>query len=73
MLVERVAIDNANKLTTTENPPPIFPRRTVGSQMGSPKMTVVALVTATPMNANSVMVVGNPIAWPSTWSRWLFA
>jgi hypothetical protein len=41
-----------------------------GSQIGSPKITVVALVTATPMNAKSVIVVGRPSAWPSTWSRW---
>jgi hypothetical protein len=34
---------------------------------------MVALVTATPMNANRVIVVGRPMAWPRTWSRWDFA
>ena len=46
---------------------------TTGSQIGSPKITIVALVTATPMNANAVIVVGRPSAWPSTCERWLFA
>ena len=31
---------------------------TIGSQIASPKTTIVALVTATPMNANAVIVVG---------------
>ena len=44
-----------------------------GSQMGSPKTTIVALVTATPMNANAVIVVGRPRAWPSICDRWFFA
>jgi hypothetical protein len=45
----------------------------IGSQMALPKTTMVALVTATPMNANAVMVVGRPRAWPVAWERWLFA
>jgi hypothetical protein len=44
-----------------------------GSQMGSPNTTIVALVTATPMNAKSVIVVGSPRAWPIACERWLFA
>ena len=36
-------------------------------------MTIVALVTATPMNAKAVIVVGNPSACPSACERWLFA
>ncbi|MND06192.1 hypothetical protein D3C83_274370 [compost metagenome] len=44
-----------------------------GSQMASPKMTMVALVTATPMKAKAVMVAGNPSAWPSACDRWLRA
>ena len=62
MFVESVAMDRAKRETTTAKPPPILPRSTVGSQMASPKMVTVALVTATPMNANSVMVVGSPRA-----------
>jgi hypothetical protein len=34
---------------------------------------MVALVTATPMNANAVMVAGRPSACPSTCDRWLLA
>ena len=34
---------------------------------------VVALVTATPMNAKAVIVVGRPSAWPRACERWLRA
>ena len=44
-----------------------------GSQMASPNSTIVALVTATPMNANAVIVAGRPSAWPSACDRWLRA
>ena len=44
-----------------------------GSQIASPKITIVALVTATPMNANAVIVAGRPSAWPSACERWLRA
>ena len=44
-----------------------------GSQIASPKITIVALVTATPMNANAVIVAGRPSAWPSACDRWLRA
>ena len=44
-----------------------------GSQIASPNTTIVALVTATPMNANAVIVVGRPSAWPSACDRWLCA
>lgn len=47
-------------------------RSVTGSGIGSPKITTVAEVTATPTKL-SVMNVGRPIAWPRTWSRWLFA
>ena len=53
--------------------PPIRAISTTGSQIASPKITIVALVTATPMNANAVIVVGRPSAWPSIWERWLLA
>ena len=36
-------------------------------------MTIVALVTATPTNANAVIVVGRPSACPSACERWLRA
>ena len=41
--------------------------------MASPKTTMVALVTATPMKANSVIVARSPSAWPSACERWLRA
>ena len=44
-----------------------------GSHTGSPKITIVALVTATPMKANAVIVVGSPSAWPTACERWLRA
>ena len=44
-------------------------RSWTGSQIGSPKITADADVTATPMNANSVMVVGRPRNWPQTCAR----
>ena len=42
---------------------------TTGSQIASPKITIVALVTATPRNANAVIVAGRPSAWPSACDR----
>ena len=53
--------------------PPIRVMSTTGSQIGSPNSTTVALVTATPMNANAVIVVGSPSACPSACDRWLRA
>ena len=50
---------------------PIRLTSTTGSQIGSPKIMIVALVTATPMNAKSVIVVGRPSACPSTCDRWI--
>ena len=53
--------------------PPMRLTSTTGSQIGSPKITIVALVTATPMNAKAVIVAGSPIACPSACDFWLFA
>ena len=52
---------------------PIRAINATGSQIASPNTTIVALVTATPMNANIVIVVGSPSACPSTCDRWLRA
>ena len=52
---------------------PMRAMSTTGSQIASPKITIVALVTATPMNANAVIVAGRPSAWPSACERWLRA
>ena len=52
---------------------PIRAISATGSQIASPKITTVALVTATPMNANAVIVAGSPSAWPSACDRWLRA
>src|SRR5207249_817732 len=38
--------------------------RTTGSQIGSPKITTEAEVTATPIKEYSVIVVGRPRVWP---------
>ena len=48
---------------------PMRVMRTTGSQIASPKSTIVALVTATPMNANAVIVAGRPSAWPRACER----
>jgi hypothetical protein len=40
---------------------PMRAMSTTGSQIASPKTTVVALVTATPMKANAVIVAGRTI------------
>src|SRR5258708_34650307 len=53
--------------------PPTFVSSVIGSPMRCPKITTVAFVTAAPMNANNAIVAGRPIAWPTTWSFWLFA
>jgi hypothetical protein len=37
--------------------------------MASPKINSVAEATATPMNENSVIVGGSPIAWPRSCAR----
>ena len=52
---------------------PIRAMSATGSQIASPNSTIVALVTATPMNANAVIVAGKPSACPSAWDRWLRA
>src|SRR3954469_24350820 len=46
---------------------------TTGSQIASPKTTMVAAVTAIPINEKAVMVSGRPKAWPRTWERWVLA
>ena len=43
--------------------------RTTGSQMASPKIMTVALVTATPIKANRVIVLGKPDNCPTTCAR----
>src|SRR6266508_4486083 len=45
-------------------------RSTTGSQIGSPKTTSEADVTATPMNAYRVIVVGRPRVWPRICAFW---
>jgi hypothetical protein len=44
-----------------------------GSQIASPKTTMVAAVTAIPMKLKAVIVRGNPRACPMIWERWVFA
>ena len=73
MLVVSCAASTTSAPTMITGGLPIRAISTTGSQIASPKTTIVALVTATPMNANSVIVVGSPIAWPSTCERWLRA
>jgi hypothetical protein len=44
-----------------------------GSQIASPKTTMVAAVTAIPINEKAVIVRGSPKACPITCERWLLA
>src|SRR4028118_397307 len=46
--------------------------RATGSHIASSNTTMVAAVTAIPINENAVIVSGRPIAWPTTWERWLW-
>ena len=73
MLVESCAASTISVAKTITPVPPTRVISTTGSQMGSPKIPMVALVTATPMKANAVIVVGSPSACPSIWDRWFFA
>ncbi len=47
--------------------------RSIGFQIASPYRITVALVTATPMKANSGIVLSRPRACPRIWAFWLFA
>ena len=64
-------ITSAPRITTSGLPMRAI--STTGSQIASPKITIVALVTATPKNANAVIVAGRPSAWPSACDFWLRA
>src|SRR5512141_2986867 len=73
MLVVSWAASTTSAAKTITPVPPMRLTSTTGSQIASPKITMVAQVTATPMKAKSVIVVGRPSACPSTWERWFFA
>src|SRR4028119_1168585 len=47
--------------------------RATGGQIASSNTTMVAAVTAIPINENAVIVSGRPMAWPTTCERWLLA
>ena len=72
-LVDRVAITTATIEKNTITGESKRRTRITGSHIASPKMTMVALVTATPIKANRAIVVGRPAACPTTCARWLFA
>ncbi len=44
-----------------------------GSQIASPKTTMVAAVTAIPIKLKAVIVSGSPRACPRTCERWVLA
>src|SRR5437899_2657961 len=60
-----VAIISAIKATNATSGWLNFPSSTTGSQIGAPNSTADAEVTATPINAYSVIAVGNPSACPT--------
>ncbi len=65
IFVERVATVNAIRAMTTAVVEPSLPTSSTGSQIALPKMTMVAEVTAIPINEKSVIVVGRPMSCPS--------
>ena len=69
-LVVSVAMSSAKSEIRTTSGLSSRESSTTGSQIGSPKMTTEAEVTATPMNENSVIVVGRPRSWPHTCAFW---
>src|SRR5687768_16842061 len=69
MLVVSCAASTTSAAKMITMGPPIRLIRTTGSQTASPKMRIVALVTATPMKAKAVIVVGRPRACPSACDR----
>jgi hypothetical protein len=73
MLVVSCAASTMSAPTMITAGEPMRAMSCTGSQTASPKTTMVALVTATPMKAKAVMVVGRPSACPSAWLFWLFA
>ncbi len=75
MLVEIWAIAMMNMARIRSSGMPLVSRvmSTTGSQMASPKTTMVAAVTAMPIKEKAVMVSGRPRICPTTWERWLWA
>mmetsp|Transcript_8191 Transcript_8191/g.28139 ORF Transcript_8191/g.28139 Transcript_8191/m.28139 type:complete len:349 (-) Transcript_8191:360-1406(-) len=73
MLVEMVASKSPMRESTVGARPWILLTTCTGSEITSPKMTVVELVTATPRKENKAMNTGSPIAWPVSWAFWLLA
>ncbi len=62
MLVCSCAASTMSAAKIIKTGPPIMVTSTTGSQTALPNITIVALVTATPMNAKVVIVVGRPSA-----------
>ena len=62
MFVESVAIVSAIKAMTMAVVEPSLPTSKMGSQIALPKITIVAEVTAMPMNEKRAIVVGKPMS-----------
>src|SRR5919202_2176447 len=73
MLTEIWATTMAIMAMTNTTEPAMRAMSWTGSQIGSPKTTTVAAVTAIPTKLKAVMLVGSPTAWPTTCARWLVA
>src|SRR4051812_8316402 len=73
MLVWSCAQSTTTAATMITMGDPMRLMTSIGSQIAIPYITIVALVTATPTNANAVIVVGRPSAWPSACDFWLRA
>ena len=75
MLVEICAITTMIIANTSSTGRSASSRATsaTGSQIGSPNSTIVADVTAMPMNEKPVIVSGMAMLWPTICERWSFA
>ena len=75
MFVEICAITTITiaKISSTGRPSSSRATSATGSQIGSPYSTIVADVTAIPMNEKPVIVSGMAMLWPTTCERWSFA
>jgi hypothetical protein len=62
MFVESVATVIAINEIITVVVDPSLPTSSTGSPIALPKITIVAEVTAIPINENNVIVVGNPMS-----------
>lgn len=73
MLVVSVAMIRNAIMPMTRGTFSIMPVSCTGSQMASPNITTVQLVTSEPTSARPTMPDGMPMNWPTMWDFWSLA